>query len=58
MRMKKPYIAQELSLDDFGRLLTAHAGWGMRIVFVPEDEIFEEPEIVLREPDDENRRSG
>jgi hypothetical protein len=26
---------QELSLREFGRLLTTHAGWGMRIVFVP-----------------------
>lgn len=42
---------QELSLQDFGRLLITHAGWGMRIVFVPEDEIDGEPEIVVREPD-------
>ena len=49
---------QELSLGEFGRLLTTHAGWGMRIVFVPEDEISEEPEIVVREPDDENSHSG
>ena len=27
----------ELSLDEFGRLLRVHAGWGMRIAFVPEE---------------------
>ncbi|MBI4316905.1 MAG: hypothetical protein HY675_00325 [Chloroflexi bacterium] len=48
---------QELSLGEFGRLLTTYAGWGMRIVFVAEDEIHEEPEIVVCEPDDEDLHS-
>jgi hypothetical protein len=26
---------EELSLKEFGRLLRVHAGWGMRIAFVP-----------------------
>ena len=42
----------ELSLREFGRLLTTYAGWGMRIVFVPEDEIHEQPVIEVREPVD------
>ncbi|MBL7062397.1 MAG: hypothetical protein ISS54_06655 [Dehalococcoidia bacterium] len=42
----------ELSLEEFGGLLTTYAGWGMRIVFVPDDRTDEEPEIVIREPDD------
>ena len=28
---------KELSLAEFGRMLTVHAGWGMRIAFVPEE---------------------
>lgn len=44
---------RELSLREFGRLLITYAGWGMRLVIVPEDEIEEEPMIVVREPDDE-----
>ena len=44
---------RELSLADFGRLLTTYAGWGMRIIFVPDDRIYEEPEIEIRERDDE-----
>jgi len=45
----------ELSLRDFGRLLTTHAGWGMRIAFVPEEFIDEEPIIEVREPHDGER---
>jgi hypothetical protein len=32
---------KELSLAEFGRMLTVHAGWGMRIAFVPEEFIRE-----------------
>lgn len=48
----------ELSLEEFGRLLTTYAGWGMRIVFVPDDRTDEEPEIEIRDPDDEESLSG
>jgi hypothetical protein len=41
---------QELSLEKFGRLLRTYAGWGMRIVFVPDDSTHEEPVIEVREP--------
>ena len=41
---------RELSLREFGRLLLTHAGWGMRMVFVPDDRIDEDPEIEVREP--------
>ena len=41
---------QPLSLPEFGRLLCTYAGWGMRITFVPEDELEEEPVIEVREP--------
>ena len=44
----------DLSTQEFGRLLTTYAGWGMRLVFVPEDEIDEPPRIEVREPEDDN----
>lgn len=47
----------ELSLEEFARLLSTYAGWGMRIVFVPYDRINEEPEIAVCEPDDEEGNS-
>lgn len=43
---------QELSWAEFGRLLCTYAGWGLRIVFVPDDRLEEEPDIEVREPDD------
>jgi hypothetical protein len=48
---------RELSLREFGRMLTVHAGWGMRIVFVPDDEIHEQPVIEVREPEDPPEQS-
>ncbi len=44
----------ELSLREFGRLLCTHAGWGMRITFVPEDELCEEPTTHVRDVPDED----
>jgi len=41
---------RELSLEQFGRLLTTYSGWGMRVVFVPDDEIDKEPRVVVKEP--------
>jgi len=42
---------QELGIEEFGRLLTTYLGWGMRIEFVPEDEIHRRPALQVREPD-------
>ena len=46
--------AEDLSLEEFGRMLTTHAGWGMRIEFVPEDQLHRRPALEVREPDPEN----
>ena len=42
----------ELSLKEFGRMMTVHAGWGMRIVFVPDDELEKVPDITIGEKED------
>ena len=42
---------QELQLEQFGKLLTTYAGWGMRIEFVPEDEVHRRPVLEVREPE-------
>ena len=47
---------QELGLDAFSDLLKHYDGWGMRIAFVPEDEVTEQPEIEVREPDRQDDR--
>ena len=41
---------QELTLQQFGKLLRTYAGWGMRIAFVPDDLIHEQPRVEVREP--------
>ena len=41
---------KELSLHEFGRLLKVHAGWGMRIAFVPEELVHEQPKVKVRNP--------
>ena len=44
---------QELSLEEFGKLLTTYSGWGMRIEFVPHDEVHRRPAHEVREPEPE-----
>ena len=46
---------KELSLAEFGRMLTVHAGWGMRIAFVPEEFITENPKVEIRKPKRQKR---
>ncbi|MGH7441775.1 MAG: DUF7713 domain-containing protein [bacterium] len=36
-----------LSLREFGSLLSVHMGWGLRLVFVPDDEIHRTPTIKV-----------
>lgn len=49
---------KELSLAEFGRLLRVHAGWGMRIAFVPEEFVTENPKGEIRKPKKLNRCSA
>jgi len=41
---------KELSWTEFGQMLTTFAGWGMRLVIVPDDETHEKPTIRVRDP--------
>ena len=42
----------ELDMAAFRRTLRVLCGFGMRIAFVDEEEVTEEPKIVVKEPDD------
>jgi len=42
---------REFSWDEFGRMLCTYAGWGMRIVFVPDDELERTPKTAVKEPE-------
>ena len=39
-----------LDMEELGMLLEVYEGWGMRITFVPEDELADEPTIEVGEP--------
>ncbi len=41
---------QEYSLQEFGQMLRVYSGWGMRVVFVPENAVDEEPVVEVRKP--------
>jgi hypothetical protein len=43
---------QKLDLQQFGRMLTTYAGWGMRIYFVDDDAVAEEPTVEVKDPED------
>jgi hypothetical protein len=43
-------------LAEFGKLLRYYAGWGMRIAFVPEERVTENPKMVVRDPKKGRRR--
>lgn len=43
---------QPLSLREFGRLLCTYSGWGMRITFVPEEELARAPRIEVCDPEE------
>ena len=44
---------REMSLEEFGRMFITYAGWGVRLTFVPEDEVHLRPVVEVREPQDE-----
>ena len=46
----------ELDLEAFGRMLLTFCGFGMRIAFVDDEDVNEQPEIVVREPEDKEGR--
>ena len=46
----------ELDFEAFGRMLLTFCGFGMRIVFVDEEDVNDEPEIMVREPEDKEDR--
>jgi hypothetical protein len=42
--------SQELRSKQFVKLLTTYEGWGMRIEFVPAEEVHRRPIVKVREP--------
>lgn len=45
---------KELDADAFLQLIRPFAGWGMRITFMDESQIHDEPSVIVRDPDGGN----
>ena len=53
VELDEPVVAidgRDFSVVEFIKLLGGHGGWGMRIVFVPEDELHRRPKIRTGNP--------
>ncbi|MGA3123087.1 MAG: hypothetical protein ABSF69_20140 [Polyangiaceae bacterium] len=52
----EPFITiddRDFTPKEFAKMVGTFGGWGMRIVFVPDDELHDEPVVEVREPDRE-----
>jgi hypothetical protein len=55
--LDEPFVSidgRDFSLAEFMILVGTFGGWGMRIEFVPEDELHQRPKLRVREPDPKN----
>jgi hypothetical protein len=43
----------EMTIEEFGRLLATRAGWGMRVVFTPENETHRQHPVEVRDPEED-----
>lgn len=48
---------KELTMREFGQLLSPFTGWGMRIIFVPEEDTEQSPPIEVKDPNDKKEGS-
>ena len=42
---------KELDAEAFLSLIKPFAGWGMRLTFMDESQVYDEPSVIIREPD-------
>lgn len=45
---------REFTMEEFGKMLLTHEGWGMRLTFVDEEHVDEAPAIEICEPEDDD----
>ena len=54
--LDEPFVSidgRDFTLAEFMTMVGTFGGWGMRIEFVPEDELHQRPKLKVGEPDDE-----
>ena len=57
-RLDEPFVSidgRDLTLAEFMKTVSTFGGWGMRLEFVPDDELHERPKLQVRDPDDTKR---
>jgi hypothetical protein len=57
--LEEPFVSidgRDFTLGEFMTMIGTFGGWGMRIEFVPDDEMHERPKLKVREPDGEGKR--
>jgi len=42
---------KELDAEAFLSLIKPFAGWGMRLTFMDDSQVYDEPSVIIREPD-------
>ena len=45
---------REFTMEEFGKMLLSHEGWGMRLTFVDEAHVDEAPAIEIGDPEDDD----
>lgn len=59
--VNEPFVSidgRDFTLGEFMTLVGTFGGWGMRIEFVPQDELHLRPKLKVREPDAKKGRRG
>jgi hypothetical protein len=57
----EPFVSidgRDFTLGEFMTMVGTFGGWGMRIEFVPNDELHERPELEVREPEPRGELGG
>lgn len=58
--LDEPFVSidgRDFTVAEFVNLVGTFGGWGMRIEFVPDDELHVRPKVKVREPDVRGKRS-
>jgi hypothetical protein len=59
--LDEPFVSidgRDFTLAEFMTMVGTFGGWGMRLEFVPDDELHKRPKLKVREPDPKKARSA
>lgn len=59
--LDEPFVSidgRDFTLAEFMKMVGTFGGWGMRIEFVPDDELHERPKLKVLDPDDKKSKSA